>query len=335
MTAITEIILSAFVSECSCLCSHCLLGKCQAVCGEGIITDLKRLAERLSKDTSCPIYINPYRSIEYKELPDVLEWNKKVGNGPVHININGTKIRKGEELKQWIRWLEKTCKTEILEISWFGTEKYMDRFVHCRGYYRYLMNLVEELKSSEIQVEHKIFIMNDNLITLKDLYDSLIKIGGSIWPAFVDYRGLAKKKRNVFFDMKNFDSLPDWAKSSYLFTYGRYETEAEWIRKIENNEELEPKKATVMIVLSEENRALADSLTYSDIIKKYYIHLKKKHYYIPDYVKLAKLYGQPDSQILYEFRGLVQKWQTQYIKDCCPEQESLLFSDVRSGFLLR
>lgn len=335
MVEISEIILSAFVSGCSCLCSHCLLGDQQEICRENMPSVLKKLASRLKKEAPCPVYINPYRSIEYTELPEILEWNRKMGCGLTRLNVNGTKIRSGAELIQWVRWLKDVCRADTVEISWFGTETYMDHFVHCKGYYQYLMELTGALISCGVDVEHKIFVMNDNIEELNELYDCLYKSGGSIWPAFVDYRGMAKNMTGLFFNIENYDLLPEWVKASYLFSAGRYATEKEWVKKIKTQENLQPVKATAMVVLNEKNCELVHRLSYTGILTYLQEYLKEKDSVIPDYGELAERYGQHDSTILYEFRGLVQKWQEQYINDFCPEKKSLIFSDDKSGFLLR
>ena len=334
---ITQLNLSAFLSKCECQCSHCLLEGQESQCRMEQVDKLGSLAFHLQHviEGRFPVYINPYRSLEYRELPQVIAWNRQLGNSHVHVNVNGTRMRNGTELLEWVRWLRDVCQIDTAEVSWFGTEDFMDMFVHCKGYFEYLTRLTRVMRENRIELEHKVFVMNHNIKQLPALYQHLECLGGRISPAFLDYRGYGKNLIQEYMDENQVLHLPGWIRESYLLKSGRYAPERMWIRQIQKEGTPVPSKATLFLVVDQQRLDAYKGLTYDNLMEIVFEKQRKLDSCLPCVEELAALYGNLEGSKYYEYRSLVLKWQEQYILEYEPGKKDLLFSDLKTGVLWR
>lgn len=334
---ISQLIISPYLSSCGCQCRHCLLEGQEAMRKMKEVEALGKLAFRLQEEIqgNFPIFINPYRSMEYKELPQVIAWNRQLGHTHTHVNVNGTRMRSGKDLFDWVVWLKDECRIDTVEVSWFGRESFMDEFVHCKGYFSYLTRLSKAIRENGIRLEHKVFVMNSNLEMLPELCNHLEQLGGVISPAFIDYRGYGKGLVQEYLNEDKLKNLPIWVRESYLLKSGRYSPEKEWICQIQKGCAPLPSKMTLFLVVDSKTNEIYKNLTYKELIEVTFDRQRKLEKILPCTADLAALYGNQEGGKYYEYRSLILKWQEQYIMEYAPEKKELLFSDLKTGCLWR
>lgn len=330
---ITDLIISPIVSTCECLCSHCLLGSKNDKLGQFDFDQLENMIFRLKEEADhCSITVKPYRSAEYRHLPKVMEWNRSLGWNDFILNLNGTRVRQGKILQQWVEWLITICAVTSVEISWFGTEEYMDRFVHRKGYYEYLMNLTHELNKYDVCVYHKIFVMDENRGMLNTLWERLVGTG-NICVSVVDYRGNGKNESKMKLTQPVLETMPDWVKQDWIFCSGRYKTEREWINQVKETHGFSKTGMTLIYVPTENS-------IYSDISMEHLNEFALKRMeeiedFFPEDLKLAQMYGDCTGSTLWDYRSLLMRWQELFVMDHDPAKTNLLFSDSRTDVLWR
>jgi hypothetical protein len=328
-----QITINGFVSRCHCKCKHCLLCSGDNKLKEVPFEKLKQLALKFEgfKDK---YKINPmlavYNCSEYPELSEAMKLDEKISFYSGYQNLNGTKIRKNKELKEWVQYL-KACGVTNANLSWFGTAEFHDEFVNKKGYFEYLISLAAELKSVGISWSNTVFLLKSNIKQIEELVDKLEIFGENIHYSLLDYRGNGKNVLNEFLNEEDKLMLPEALLNSNLFRRNR--PEYEWIRMVENDEQPKLSKRLMFLVATADNINKYMEMTVEEIMNLFHSMDNKLQEAIPSIKFLAEKYGDKQSTRLMDFRSILWKWMDMYFSETPQLDKKLLFSDLRTSIM--
>lgn len=327
--------LRTFFAPCSCKCDFCCYS--QLSCNKQISIEayeqiLKKFSH-LYEDTGIEVDNFIYNSIEYPMLHEQIRLSKALGypyQNCLVMNMNGTKIRKGDELREWCGYLKRIGITTGV-FSFLGTQEQHDCYVSHKGYYTYLINCAKQLKELGIKVRAHIFLRKEILRELPVLIPALDQVFDHVMVLFMEYLGSAKQMLSSFVDVDDYDTLFDLLKNYMNTTYiNRYKSEAEWIQMALNGTFPKMKYTEYVLFITSDNvdRILGnDTVTILNWFRQKNARILGL---LPPIDRIALAYGNPDSKILYDNRDILRKWM-----DAMFEAEgldkSLLYSDTSSS----
>lgn len=327
--------ICGFVSHCHCRCNHCLL--CS---GDGLL--VKVSYEKLRKLALKFIGVNEthginaalcvYNCSEYPELPEAIEVDGLLSTYSGYQNLNGTEIRKGDQLRKWVAYLKK-CGIKHANISWFGMNESHDAFVNREGYFNYLMDLAAELKKAGIPWNNTVFLMRNNLSQLEQLTEQLAVYGQNIHYALFDYRGNAKKILGEYVTENDKARLPQFVMNTKVFE--RFRTEHEWIQLIDSNKYPKLSKRIFFLVATPENIDHYIQMTVDDILYLFHDMDSRLQNLIPSIRYLSKTYGDKDNSMLIDLRSVLWKWIDMHFDNNPQYDRSLIFSDLHTSVMWR
>ena len=300
--------IAGYVAPCHCKCNHCLLG-----CGENILSkvDYNKFREVALKfkdwkiDHNIEVCFYPYNCAEFEEYKDSIDVNRQLDfQAWWYMNINGTEMRCGKELENWLDGLFKHG-ISCINISWFGDETFHDAFVNRKGYFGYLFEVLETAGRIGLTVNNMLYLLKSNLSMLYDLYNKLNCVSKKSGKYFslLDYLGSSRKRMNEFISLENYEALPDFIKNT--ISRNKYKTEAEWLDIINTNRFVPPTKRVVNIMVTPENVDELLQLTAGEIVGRAHSIDIKLQAAIPGFKYLADNYGSSSSNILFDFRSLI------------------------------
>ncbi|MBN1777319.1 MAG: hypothetical protein JW811_04275 [Clostridiales bacterium] len=300
-------------APCSCACKYCLLQSSKKAEGVDYYRG-RKIAERFirwGKEhnlENLPCYSIAYCA-DYPELFDNISFNQAIGfAGASFLQCNGIEIKTISETDKFIAKL-KIAGIKTIDVTFFGNEKYHDRFSVHTGDYRFMLQLAKSAKRHGMTCAPSIVITEEN----KDMLEALFNILGQITDisnihSFLpDYRGRGYLMEDSRLTEKSYALLSDQVKST--MNIQRYQTEKDWLS---DGKLPEYTKRALVITLREDNIEMLESMTCDEIVS--YVENLDKDYYraIPPINQLAELYGNPQNTKLYRLRDLLWMWQKRY-----------------------
>ncbi len=304
-------------TPCRCACRYCLL-RSDKTAPDGVdYFRGKQLAECLvawAKEEGIaplPYYYIPYCA-DYPELADTIAFNRSVGfAGSEFLQCNGIALRDAAGIDEFIHTIQ-DAGVKTIDTTFFGDERFHDRFAARPGDYRFLLDLAASATRHGLTCAPTVVLLRDNLAMLPKLFETLEAVtGGARMYSFLpDYRGRGHLVENVRLTRADAENLPEVVKKT--FPMARYKTEREWLC----GEPLpEYTKRAVTITLRRDNIERLESMTCAEMVR--YVEDLDDAYYaaIPDGNTLAEMYGDRENERLYRVRDLFWKWQRQYIRE--------------------
>ena len=249
-------------------------------------------------------------SMEHPDLMGAIDFCRSIGSATgKFLQFDGMKFRTDEELESLLRQL-KDHGIELIDLTFYGTEQYHDRFAGRRGDYRLMMNTLAMANEVELDVAISIPITHENA----DQQDELIAELGAYRmrrvACFVPHsEGRGRLLDPVRFSMDDYKKLSENVRNR--INTARFKTEAEWLRcGFPVNE-----KRVLTVTLTPENAAFFESISFEKAVA--YLEKLDDNYYaaIPKVEELAKIYGDPEGNRYYSARDLYLHYQRRYIAD--------------------
>lgn len=330
-----QITINGFVSRCHCKCKHCLLCSGDEKIKQVPFEKLKQLAlkfEGFKEKYNIDAGLCAYNCSEYAELSEAMKVDEKISFYSGYQNLNGTKIRQGTELREWVRYL-KSCGIKNANLSWFGESEFHDEFVNIKGYFEYLINLAKELNSKGIAWNNTVFLLKSSIPQLQSLTNRLKAFGQNIHYSLLDYRGNAKNILFEFLTEEDKVILPEFIFKTNLFK--RNKPEYQWIELIKNNRHPKLSKRMMFLVATPENIDRYMQMTIEDFLDMFHRMDNKLQSSIPSIKFLSDTYGDKENRMLFDFRSILWKWIDMYFDNNLQLDKSLLFSDLHSSVMWR
>ena len=323
-----QITVNGFVSSCKCKCKHCLLCSSDNLIPCIPFDKLAQLAMKFIgfyRCTGIDVGLGVYNCSDYPQLPQAMEIDRKISCFSGYQNLNGTPVREGKELADWVSYLKYDCKLQNANISWFGTRELHDTFVSAKGYYDYLLELSKELKRQDVSFTNSIFILRSNINELANLHHTLMHLGGRMHYSLLDYRGNAKKIFHEFLDVDSVNKLPQFLYNNSIFNFKRYKMNSEWVDATMKHQAPEQTKRIMFLVATPDNIDQYLYMSINDIFTN--TELQSFEY-------LASNYGRNSGEVLIDYRSALWRWMELFFEEEGIDK-TLLFSDLHNSVMWR
>ena len=318
---------------CANRCRYCLLsydGRVSGVDPDRAMDYARRFAAWLRKNRPDVEFLFGWGySMEHPRLPEMIRFARELGcvTGEF-LQFDGMAFRSEQELERFLTEL-KGEGIRVIDLTFYGTEAYHDRFAARKGDYRLMMDTLKASNRVGLDVSVSIPLTRENVGQLDDLLWELGRYDTVRTACFIPHgEGRGESLDPFRLTRKEFEQLPP--RHRRLLNRNRFQTEGEWVR----NEKLPGEESRVLtFTLSNENlpelerMGFAGAMEYLEALDDAY------HRAVPDFGALLQLYGDPEGQELYSMRDLHQRYQRRYIADHALELYDI--HDERQCFVRR
>ncbi|ADK15809.1 hypothetical protein [Clostridium ljungdahlii] len=328
--------INGYMADCHCKCSHCLLCSGDNKISKIDFEHLKKLALKfkgIDEKYGFQPQLCVYNCAEYGNLSEQIKVNQQLSDPYAgFVNLNGTKMREGIELEEWVENLKNIGVTKV-NFSWFGDREFHDRFVHRKGYFDYLFALSEAVSRNNIPKDDSVFLLRSNVEQMDVLTEKLKAVGSEPYYRLLDYRGNAKKIMDEFIRERDLLKLPGYIKESN--SLNRFKPEYLWIKMIENKMNPHLSKRGLFLVATPQNIETYMDISAEAIIDMFHDLDNRLQSSIPSIEFLAKEYGDAKSDILFDYKSVIWKWTDMYFDRNPNLDKSILFSDLHTSVMWR
>ena len=250
-------------------------------------------------------------SMEHPELLNAIRFCQSIGSATGEfLQFDGMKFRTQKELHALLSQL-KSNGIKLINLTFYGTEAYHDRFAARSGDYKLMMNTLKACNEIGLDVTVGIPLTHENVSQVDDLVNQLEKYKPAHISCFVPHsEGRGRLLDNIRFTSDDYEQLSD--KLKCYFNRNRFKPEKEWVRS-----DLLPQssKRVLTLTLTPDNIEFFEHLDFNDTIA--YLEKLDDTYYqiIPTFEELIKIYGNPDGTKMYSARDLYLHYQKRYIED--------------------
>lgn len=249
-------------------------------------------------------------SMEHPNLLGAIDFCRSIGSATGEfLQFDGMRFRTDEELQILLRQL-KDHGIKLIDLTFYGTEAYHDRFAARMGDYRLMMNTLAQANKVGLDVTVSIPITHENVEQLDDLIRELEQYRTQRIACFVPHsEGRGRLLDQVRFSEADYEELSENVRSRINTT--RFKTEREWLKSGFPITD----KRVLTVTLRSENVDYFEDLSFADTIA--YLEKLDDDYYavIPPVEELARLYGDPNGQRYYSARDLYLHYQQRYIEE--------------------
>lgn len=250
-------------------------------------------------------------SMEHPHLLEAIRFLQKIGSPTGRmLQFDGMKFRTEEELVSFLTIL-KERGIELIDLTFYGTEEYHDKFAARKGDFSYMMSILRIANEVGLPVEAGVAVSHENAQQLEKLVTELECYQLERLFCFVPHaEGKGVSLNAVRFSQKDYDGLSDKVKK-YLNT-NRFKSEKEWLQM---PEAFETDKRMVALTLTPENIERFKQMEFGETIA--YLEGLDDAYYsvIPNAETLMKSYGDADGELFYSARDLYLNYQRRYIEE--------------------
>ncbi|MBE6923152.1 MAG: hypothetical protein E7465_08265 [Ruminococcaceae bacterium] len=250
-------------------------------------------------------------SMEHPKLLETVDFLGELGSpGGKFLQFDGMKFRSDPEIHQLLTDL-KNHGIQMIDLTFYGTRAYHDRFAARRGDFDYMMRILEIANEVGLTVNAGIALNHENVHQAEQLLNQLRMHDLGNFYAFVPHgEGRGASLEPVRFRLSDYEALPESVKA--FLSKRRYRTEGEWVREGKFSQ---PQKRILTLVLTPENVDFIEKQSFSDTIR--YLEKLDDDYYsaIPTLPELAKIYGDSTEEKFYSERDLYLKYQRRYIAE--------------------
>lgn len=249
-------------------------------------------------------------SMEHPKLLEAIDFCQSIGSATGEfLQFDGMKFRTDGELEVLLLQL-KERGIQLIDLTFYGTEGYHDRFAARTGDYRLMMNTLTKANEIGLDVTVSIPVTQENAGQLDALITELKRYRTQRIACFIPHgEGRGHLLEPVRFSAADCGNLSDDVRGR--INWNRFKTESEWLKcGFPINE-----KRVLTVTLTPENVDFFESLPFGETIA--YLEKLDDDYYaaIPGVEELAKLYGDPNGDRYYSARDLYLNYQRRYIED--------------------
>lgn len=249
-------------------------------------------------------------SMEHPDLLEAIDFCQSIGSATGEfLQFDGMKFRTDEELESLLLQL-KEHGIKLIDLTFYGTESYHDRFAARTGDYQLMMRTLVLSNKIGLDVAVSIPITQENTDQIDDLIGVLKQHTTQRITCFIPHsEGRGRLLDSVRFSAEDYKKLSDDVRSS--INWNRFKNESEWLRI--GFPVLE--KRVLAVTLTRENMEFFDGIGFAETIA--YLEKLDDDYYaaIPTVEELANIYGDPNGDRYYSARDLYLHYQRRYIAD--------------------
>jgi len=249
-------------------------------------------------------------SMEHPDLLGAIDFCKSIGSATgTFLQFDGMKFRTDEELEFLLRQL-KDHGIKLIDLTFYGTEEYHDRFAARKGDYRLMMRTLAMANKTGLDVSISIPVTAENADQMDELLAELGRYRTLRVSGFIPHsEGRGRLLDDVRFSKEDYRKLSPNVRS--IINWHRFKTEGQWLR-----DGFPPVSRRVLTVtLTPENVDFFESLPFDETV--FYLEKLDDDYYaaVPTVEELAKIYGDLKGERYYSARDLYLCYQRRYITD--------------------
>ena len=249
-------------------------------------------------------------SMEHSDLTAAITFCQSTGSVTGEfLQFNGMKFRTEEALRQLLQNL-KDRGIKLIDLTFYGTEAYHDRFAARSGDFRLMMDTLRVANQVGLDVTVGIPITSENANQMEALLTELEKYHTQRIACFVPHsEGRGGLLEPVRFRWTDYENLPENIRKH--INRNIFKTEREWLEygfpQVENR--------VLTLMLTPENVDFFEKLPFEDAVA--YLEKLDDDYFsvIPSAEILATCYGDTSSDKFYSARDLYMRYQRQYIAE--------------------
>ena len=250
-------------------------------------------------------------SMEHPKLLDAIGFCQSIGSATGEfLQFDGMWFRTEAELHDLLTDL-KAAGIRLIDLTFYGTEDYHDRFAARKGDFRLMMDTLRIANREGLDVSVSIPLTRENAGQVDALLTQLSVYRTARISLFVPHsEGRGSLLEPVRLTLDAYDGLSIRAKA--LFSRTRFRTEGEWVC----SESIPvPDRRVLTLTLTRENIERFEKMDFADTIV--YLESLDDEYYsrIPSFSELIKVYGDPNGSKLYSARDLYMAYQRRFIRD--------------------
>lgn len=249
-------------------------------------------------------------SMEHPDLLNAIDFCRSIGSATGEfLQFDGMKFRSDSDLEKILRQLQEH-EIKLIDLTFYGTESYHDRFAARAGDYRLMMHTLAQANKIGLDVTVSIPITHENADQMDDLIAELEQYRTQRITCFVPHsEGRGRLLDPVRFLKEDYEKLSENVRKR--LNTDRFKTEKEWLQRgFPVNG-----KRVLTVTLRPENIDFFEGQTFEETIA--YLEKLDDDYYatVPTVEELAKIYGDPDGERYYSARDLYLYYQRCYIAD--------------------
>ena len=249
-------------------------------------------------------------SMEHPDLLGAIDFCRSIGSATGEfLQFDGMRFRTDEELETLLRQL-KEHGIKLIDLTFYGTENYHDRFAARAGDYRLMMRTLGQAIKVGLDVTISIPVTHENTDQMDQLITELQESGAEKIRCFVPHgEGRGRRLESIRLTTEDYDTLSEDVRSR--INRSRFKAEREWLHS--GFPTLENRALTV--TLTPVNVDFFEELPFEETIA--YLEKLDEDYYsaVPTVEELAKIYGDPNGNRYYSAWDLYLNYQWRYIAE--------------------
>ena len=249
-------------------------------------------------------------SMEHPDLLGAVDFCRSIGSATGEfLQFDGMRFRTDVELEDLLRKL-KEHGIRLIDLTFYGTEEYHDRFAARKGDYMLMMRTLSMANKLDLDVSVSVPITHENAGQISSLLAELEHYRTQRISCFIPHgEGRGRLLDPVRFSAEDYNRLNEDVRSRINRT--RFKTEHQWLQDGFPITE----KRVLTVTLTPENIEFFEGLPFDETIA--YLEQLDDAYYtaIPPVEKLAAIYGDPFGNRYYSARDLYLCYQRRYIAE--------------------
>ena len=311
----TSLLIANYCVPCHSFCRYCLLASCGKAtgvdykAGEALGGRIIREMKAARPDLNCSYYIG--YCMDTPDLPEFLRFSREYqGAAAKFLQMNGFAFRSDQELAELMRNIRE-AGVELIDLTFYGTEEYHDRFAGRKGDFRFLLRMLDQACKAGLDVRASVPMIRENLSQIPELYEILNAYPLRQCACFLPHsKGRGRSLPEQRITKQEFEQLPERIRNSFSRT--KHRTETEWLT---SDEISEPAERGLTLVLTPENFEKYSRMSAAEILKELEEMDDRYLNEMPSVRELARMYGNPENQQLFRIRDLALIWQQRYIAE--------------------
>lgn len=250
-------------------------------------------------------------SMEHPRLLDAIQFCQSIGSASGEfLQLDGMQFRDDAELYRLFTEL-KAVGIQQINLTFYGTESYHDRFAARPGDYAYMIRMLRTANEIGLPVSVGVPLTHENAEQADSLLRALDQFDLTNIYLFIPHgEGRGRLLENVRFSSADHEKLSPQTKAH--LNIQRFRPEKEWVAAAPLPL---PQRRVLTLTLTEENIAHFEQLPFAETIR--YLEELDDEYYaaIPNLNELIRLYGDPAGEKFYSQRDLYLTYQRRYIAE--------------------
>lgn len=250
-------------------------------------------------------------SMEHPELTKAIQFCQSIGSPTGEfLQFDGMKFRTDEELAALLSDL-KTAGIKLIDLTFYGTESYHDRFAGRQGDFNLMINTLKQAKLVGLDAAVSIPLTHENADQIDSLLHQLEAFQPARMVCFIPHcEGRGYLLDPVRLTSEDYSRLSNRVKG--LLNTDRFKPEGEWVRSASS---FQAGRRILTVTLTPDNIDFFEQLSFEETIS--YLEKLDDDYYqaIPDFRELLDMYGNPEGTMMYSARDLSLHYQRRYIAE--------------------